>query len=241
MKKVKVLLATAIITIVSCFVSVPVLAANTENSLEETVGSDKRNVLEEVTTFSELGIMFDAWEQFVAENPDSTEEEQEAFLILFVEEGGIRNIKNTRGLGDYIPGYNNLNKAEKELLLQHPLQAIQVFNCANKATDITVEYYGSSGWQDNSDAFRHCIWNALMKKAIGESAAEAWATAHEDEASGIDKEMDLFNNIVGRGISVSGKSDSQIAEAVKGKVSGGSCRRIVNDKLVETDSTGLIK
>lgn len=145
------------------------------------------------------------------------------------------------GVGDYIPGYNNLNPAEQALLLKHPLQAIQVFNCANKATDATIEYYGTNGWQDNSDAFRHCCWNALMKKAIGESAADEWATAHEYESSGLDKEMDLFNNAVGRSIDVTGKSDSEIYNAVKEKVVNGDCRRIVNNELVPTNADGLIK
>lgn len=196
---------------------------------------------DEVTTFSDLGLMSQALEEFVAENSESTEAEQEAFLIQFVESGGLRAARSSRGIGDYIPGYGNLNSAERELALKHPIQAVTVYNCANKATDATIAYYGTNGWQDNSDAFRHCCWNALMKSAMSASDADAWATAHEAESSGIDKDMDLFNNAVGRSINVSGKSDSEIYEAVKGKVKGGSCRRIVNNKLVATDGTGLIK
>lgn len=196
---------------------------------------------DEVTTFSDLGLMSQALEEFVAENSESTEAEQEAFLIQFVESGGLRAARSSRGIGDYIPGYGNLNSAERELALKHPIQAVTVYNCANKATDATIAYYGTNGWQDNSDAFRHCCWNALMKSAMSASDANAWATAHEADSSGIDKDMDLFNNAVGRSINVSGKSDSEIYEAVKGKVKGGSCRRIVNNKLVATDGTGLIK
>ena len=196
---------------------------------------------DEVTTFSDLGLMSQALEEFVAENSESTEAEQEAFLIQFVESGGLRAARSSRGIGDYIPGYGNLNSAERELALKHPIQAVTVYNCANKATDATIAYYGTNGWQDNSDAFRHCCWNALMKSAMSASDANAWATAHEADSSGIDKDMDLFNNAVGRSINVSGKSDSEIYEAVKGKVKGGSCRRIVNNKFVATDGTGLIK
>lgn len=201
----------------------------------------KYSFIEEVTTFSDLGIMSQALDEFVAENIESTEAEQEAFLIQFVESGGLRAARSTRGIGDYIPGYGNLNSAERELALKHPIQAVTVYDCANKATDATIAYYGKNGWQDNSDAFRHCCWNALMKSAMSASDANAWATAHEADSSGIDKDMDLFNNSVGRSINVSGKSDSEIYEAVKGKVKGGSCRRIVNNKLVATDGTGLIK
>lgn len=79
-----------------------------------------------------------------------------------------------------------------------------------------------------------------MKSAMNESDAEVWATAHEADSSGIDKEMDLFNNAVGRSIDVSGKSDSEIYEAVKERVVNGSCRRIVDGALVPTDAAGLI-
>ncbi len=233
------IIASAVIALNS-FV-LPVSAAGTDVTGKVVSAEKAYDFSEEVTTFSDLGIMYNAWEEFISENPNSTEAEQEDFLIQFVESGALRQARNSRGIGDYIPGYDNLNPAEKELLKEHPLQAIQVFNCANNATDATIEYYGTNGWQNNSDAFRHCCWNALMKKAIGESAAAEWATAHEYESSGIDKEMDLYNNAVGRSINVTGKTDSEIYNAVKDKVVNGDCRRIVNDKLVPTDAEGLIK
>ena len=238
---VKALAVAAIISLMGGSV-LQVSAAEVKNNEGQTYQSEaKYNFAEEVTTFSDLGCMSRALETYVAENPESTEAEQEAFLIQFVESGGLRAARSSRGIGDYIPGYGSLNSAERELALKHPIQAVTVYNCANKATDATIAYYGTNGWQDNSDAFRHCCWNALMKSAMSASDADAWATAHEAESSGIDKDMDLFNNAVGRSINVSGKSDSEIYEAVKGKVKGGSCRRIVDNKLVATDGTGLIK
>lgn len=239
--KTKLVMVASTIAILSSSV-LPVSAAGIDNHSVEAFQNKETYVFEEeVTTFSDLGIMHNALQEFISQNPDSTEAEQEAFLIQFVENGDLRRARSTRGVGDYIPGYNNLNAAERELLKEHPIQAVKVFDCANKATSATIEYYGSSGWQDNSDAFRHCCWNALMTKEMDASAAEAWATAHEFDSSGIDKDMDLFNNSVGRSISVSGKTDSQIYEAVKTKVKNGNCRRIVNNKLVATDGTGLIK
>jgi hypothetical protein len=238
--KSKLAMIASTVIILNSFV-LPVSAAGINDTSEISQTDETYDFAEEVTTFSDLGIMYRAWEEFIAENPNSTEADQEEFLIQFVESGALRQVRNSRGVGDYIPGYNNLNPAEKELLLKHPLQAIQVFNCANNATDATIEYYGTNGWQDNSDAFRHCCWNALMKKAIGESAADEWATAHEYESSGIDKEMDLFNNTVGRSIDVTGKSDSEIYNAVKEKVVNGNCQRIVNNELVPTNADGLIK
>ena len=129
----------------------------------------------------------------------STEAEQDAHLTQFIQNGGL-NRAATYGIGDYIPGYNNLNPAERELVKKHPVQATKVFTTAQSATDYTISTYGKNGWQDNSDAFRHCLWNALMKKAMDASAAEEWATAHEYESSGLDKSMDLFNNSIGRSI-----------------------------------------
>ena len=244
--KIKTITTALIIAILSSN-TLPVFAANNKKLLGEYETIEKKyNFEDEVTTFSDLAVLSEVWKDFVKENPNSTEAEQEAFLIQYVEENGVRPIFNqsaitTYGVGDYIPGFSSLNDAERKLALQHPVQAVTVYDCSTKATNATVSYYGINGWQDNSDAFRHCTWNALMKKAMGTAAANTWATAHEAESSGIDKEMDLFNNSVGRSIAVSGKSDSEIYEAVKGKVSNGSCRRIVDGNLVATDNTGLIK
>lgn len=44
---------------------------------------------------------------------------------------------------------------------------------------------------------------------------------------------------IGRSIDVSNKSEAQIVSAVKTKVSNGSCRRIINNKLVATNGDGM--
>lgn len=203
--------------------------------------TSNHNFESEITSFSDLGILSKALNIFLTENPQSTEQEQDLFLIKYVESGNFANEKNKRGLGDYIPGYGSLNSVERDLALKHPSQAITVYNCANDAVSATLEYYGESGYQNNSDAFRHCCWNALMKKEMGATNANTWATAHESDSSGIDKEMDLYNNYMGRIIDVSGKSNSQIYELVKKKVKNGYCKRIINNKLTATNGSGLIK
>lgn len=202
---IKALVAVAIISLMGESV-LQVSAAEVDNNEGQTCQSEAQyNFEEEVTTFSDLGIMSGALETFMAENPESTEAEQEAFLIQFVESGELRAVRNARGIGDNIPGFSSLNATERALALKHPIQALKVYQCANKATDATIAYYGINGWQDNSDAFRHCCWSALMKSAMNESDADVWATAHEADSSGIDKEMDLFNNAVGRSIDVADK------------------------------------
>ncbi len=196
----------------------------------------------EIETVEDLKVLAEQWQGYMEENPNASTKKQDAFLNNYIKEQGFKdsNIKQFgSSVGDYLPGYNNLNDKEKKLAKKHPAQAVKVYLCAQKATDLTIQNYGNNGYQDNSDAFRHCCWNALMKKSIGEKAAEQWATAHEAEASGIDKQMDLHNNSIGRGINVDGKSESQIATSVKSKVKNGKCKRIVNNKLVATDGTGL--
>lgn len=81
----------------------------------------------------------------------------------------------------------------------------------------------------------------LLVLTVITTTANTWATAHESDSSGIDKEMDLYNNYMGRIIDVSGKSNSQIYELVKKKVKNGYCKRIINNKLTTTNGSGLIK
>ena len=233
----KKLLATGLATMM-VMVSMAVMPINV--FAEENFSTQQA---EEKTTFeirdtNDLAILSEELDRFIAQNPNSTEEEQEQHLISFMENGGLNQV-SLRSIGDYLPGYNNLNPAERKLALKHPLQAVNVYNAGNTATSKTIEVYGKNGWQDNSDAFRHCLWNALMKQSIGSSAAEQWATAHEYNSSGIDKTMDLHNNRVGRSINVSGKSLSSIVSAVKSKVRNGYCKRIVKGKLVATNGYGM--
>lgn len=192
----------------------------------------------EIRDTNDLAILSDELDRFIAQNPNSTEEEQDQHLISFMENGGLDRV-SLRSIEDYLPGYNNLNPAERKLARAHPAQAVKVYNAGNTATSKTIKVYGKNGWQDNSDAFRHCLWNALMKQSIGTTAAKQWATAHEYNSSGIDKTMDLHNNRIGRSIDVSGKSLSSIVSSVKSKVRNGYCRRIVNGSLVATNGNGM--
>jgi hypothetical protein len=199
----------------------------------------------EVNDWNDIAIMSKAWKDFVSSYPESTEAEQNKFLLNFVESGHLRQVESSEitqnGIDANILGYGyggDLNAEEKKLALRHPVQAVKVYNAAQRATDLTVSNYGHNGYQDNSDAFRHCLWSALMKQSIGTAAAKEWGTAHEADSSGVDKQMDLFNNNVGRSINVSG-SESSIVNSVKSLVKSGKLRRIVKNKLVPTDKTGL--
>ncbi|MDE6054705.1 MAG: hypothetical protein K2G55_13290 [Lachnospiraceae bacterium] len=78
--KLKVLAVAAIISLIGGN-GLQVSAAEVENNEGQVCQSETQyNFKEEVTTFSDLGIMSRALEAFMAEHPESTEAEQDAFL-----------------------------------------------------------------------------------------------------------------------------------------------------------------
>ena len=129
---------------------------------------------------------------------------------------------------------DTLNDIERKLAIRHPIQAFRVYLAASRAEETTIRLYGSNGFQDNADAFRHCLWNALMKKSVGADAAREWANAHEAYSEGVDREMDLYNNEVGRGIAVEAFTEEQIIRVVQDLVSAGQCLRIVEGHCEST-------
>lgn len=78
-----------------------------------------------------------------------------------------------------------------------------------------------------------------MTNNIGSSMAKGFADAHEYYSSGVDKEMDLYNNAQGRSVGAS-YNHSTSATVLKNRISAGQLRRIVNGKLVATDSSGQL-
>ncbi|GAA3689142.1 PA14 domain-containing protein [Lentzea roselyniae] len=55
-------------------------------------------------------------------------------------------------------------------------------------------------WERGQNAFRHCIWQAMLVFTMGYWVAYAWATAHEGNSRGKDHDQDLHNNIWGRSV-----------------------------------------
>lgn len=225
MKKFTKVLAVLMICVLSFSLSVTAFASETKN---------------EIMSVRDLEILSVVLEDYVEEYPYSTEAEQDEFLQAFIVHGGLENNITTYSVGDYLPGIKDLNSKERDLASKHPVQAVKVYNASKSATNHTLEVYGYNGWQDNCDAFRHCLWNALMTKSMDASAAKEWATAHEAESGGIDKQMDLYNNTIGRSIDVSYKSESEIVSEVKSKVKNGNCIRIINNALYPTNGDGML-
>lgn len=233
-----VIIGTIGTTIPAMAAEVPSIPANMQATTE-----NQRTFTNEVHTWDDIATLSRALKEFVVRNPGSSESDQNKFLIAFVKSG---NLKQKESLQSnfvitpdyYVPGLGDLNGEEIKLAASNPVNAVKAYNDANRATDLTIENYGKNGWQDNSDAFRHCLWSALMKRSIGTSASEQWGSAHEADSSGIDKQMDLFNNGVGRSVNVSG-SETSVVNSVRSLVRSGRCRRIVSNRLVATDGSGL--
>lgn len=136
-------------------------------------------------------------------------------------------------------------KAEKKLMRKHPFNARTVYKCSRKATELTIEYYGYNGRADNSDAFRHCLWTALIKQKLGKKKAKQWTTAHEGYVSkkNLEGQMDLKNNAVGLKVTTKKKNSAKtIAKRVKKKVENGECVRLnkKKTKLIKTNGDGLL-
>jgi len=74
------------------------------------------------------------------------------------------------------------------------------------AHSATFAKFGRSGDDDESDAWRHCYWNAIMTKSMGAGTAKTIGDNHEDMGPNYDlatvsparTRMDLWNNAVGR-------------------------------------------
>ncbi|KRG16564.1 hypothetical protein ACA30_01835 [Virgibacillus soli] len=73
----------------------------------------------------------------------------------------------------------------------------------------------------------------------GYDRTRVWANAHEYTSSGIDKEMDLFNNEQGRflGMTEYTNSFTQFSSRIRTMVKQGSLVRIVNGQLTATNGT----
>lgn len=72
------------------------------------------------------------------------------------------------------------------------------------------------------DAVRHALWSAYMANSMGAAKAKAWGDAHEDypENPPDEKQMDLYNNQIGRQIGTTHSRDD-IFEAVRAALQSG--------------------
>ena len=156
-----------------------------------------------------------------------------------------------------------ITSREAELVVMYPVQAAKAFFASEDADKKVAFFYNTDAWQDNADAFRHAYWNALMTKRISKfytiptgtpefpssitveiDFAKLFADAHETDPDniGVDKEMDLRNNALGREMAetYSELSEEELAYKIMESISYGNFWQIKNGQLVPTNGEGLL-
>lgn len=177
--------------------------------------------------------------------PHITDSDLNIFLINYLN-NNYSTVNNYQLKSFGLPYENRLNEKEKELFNSNVLKGVRALNYAyNSKVRAEARFVSSSLYQGNGDAFRHCLWNALMTKDLGASYAKQWGDAHEYGQSGIDTEMDLCNNSMGRRIvnSIDGAMNSpywqpRLEAEIINNIDNGNLKIIVNNRLVWSNSSG---
>ena len=126
------------------------------------------------------------------------------------------------------------NPSEILVAIRYPQAALIVQANAELARQETVRRFGLNGTDDNSDAFRHAYWNAINSGSanVGQGVAKEFADAHETGGNNteIARQMDLFNNDVGRnignGLLAIPIRDARYSNAIWDALNNGLLRRI---------------
>lgn len=192
-------------------------------------------------------------QEYRSQNPNVTYDEMVTYLESKVSEieenddviipAGSENISSV---------YNTLTIAERELLEEDPFGALIVYGASEWSKAKTRDYYEKDNRDDdNSNAFKHAYWNALMVRWLGMERAEAFATAHEYGQNGLSSHMDLLNNEKGRSDGLDYTlNDIDLAFKIMERVSEGYYWQYINrvyqdnvlvaGDLVPTDETDLL-
>ena len=142
-------------------------------------------------------------------------------------------------------GYR-LNNVEKVLYADDPIKAMGIMTEGALSRYDTMRRYGD-GYEtnNNSDAYRHAIWNATSSAHYGNEFTQDWMNAHEygfsdnfNEDSLLGTYMDLYNNSIGR--YQGDKSNPRekrigITKRINDRVQSGGLYRIENGELVTTN------
>jgi hypothetical protein len=112
-----------------------------------------------------------------------------------------------------------------------------------KARELSDVYFCSTAPDnDNKNAFRHMMWNAIMGSTVGHNAAIMMSNLHECPGNGTDTQrmMDGWNNQVGAtyGANNSNLSFNELGVQIFNLVKTGQGRRMDGDNLIPTSSEG---
>lgn len=240
------------------------LSVNNKNYQEERVELKFNN---ELNDENEINL---SWEDFIylcslerefrSANPTATPDDVAFYLNSELENINHNNtVYNTNSLGsgiNYIFGVN-LTSEEIALFAAYPVQAIQAYNASVDATSKEEEFYTNPHTDNNnSNAFRHGYWNALMEKRISKDYrvnlgtpqypfyttirldfAKMFADAHEYGMSGPSTEMDYLNNAVGRshGALYKDLSDHNMAVKMTERIANGEFYRNINGQILPSN------
>jgi hypothetical protein len=96
--------------------------------------------------------------------------------------------------------YPGLTPAEKNLVAKGPKDALTVYKQKNIAEKSTSRNFPDQNLNDESDAFRHFLWAALLTKELGKARAKEFLDAHEADPDqpDIERQMDTHNNSRGQ-------------------------------------------
>ncbi|PIT99476.1 MAG: hypothetical protein COT74_10780 [Bdellovibrionales bacterium CG10_big_fil_rev_8_21_14_0_10_45_34] len=99
----------------------------------------------------------------------------------------------------YIKTTIGISTKEALFILKHPLDAVKIYQAAQRALQATWNTFSISFEDNEADAFRHFVWSGIIALEIGAAKAKEFLDAHEDfpENKSDSKNMDLFNNRLG--------------------------------------------
>lgn len=110
-----------------------------------------------------------------------------------------------------------------------------VIDGADEASNKAKEKYPNDTIMQ--DVFRHGYWSALLVEAVGATNAEKATTTYEDKTpnnNGLSREMDIFNNKVGRDLAIGKTFNSfeQCQDIIVIAINEGKFKKITDGKLV---------
>ncbi|MFD5574563.1 DUF6973 domain-containing protein [Streptomyces cadmiisoli] len=137
--------------------------------------------------------------------------------------GGTRALEPTAGQAlaypvlldpSYLTNY--MTKSEAAYCAWNPIDCTYAWDSSKKALAQARSWYvDSTLYKGIGDAFRHCYWNGRMEIRLSTDDAYQFATRHESDSRGVDKEMDMRNNSIGRGIGRSKTGQSSATTKVR--------------------------
>ncbi|MFF4169850.1 DNRLRE domain-containing protein [Streptomyces sp. NPDC001744] len=135
-------------------------------------------------------------------------------------------------------GYGSATPSERSYCFWNPIDCTTAYDAANKAFKQAQDWYPDRTlFQGTGDSFRHCYWNARMEIRLSTKDAYEFATRHESTSKGVDKQMDLKNNAIGR--EIGRKRTGQTSAGIRARDDCRSAQR--NGKLWIIKSGRLVR